>query len=41
MDFAVDVHMNNNQSLMTEYCSYPTKIGGSTLDGILPGRGKI
>ena len=33
--------MCNNQSLMTEYCLYTTRIGGSTLDGISPGRGKI
>ena len=35
------MHVCNDQSLMTEYHTHPTKIGGLTSDGILPGREKI
>ena len=35
------MHVCNDRSLMTEYRTHPTKIGGSTSDGISPGRGKI
>lgn len=41
VDFTPDIHMCNNWSLMTEYCIHSTRIGGSTLDRILPDRGKI
>ncbi len=41
MDSANDVHVYNNRSLITEYHTHPTRIGGSTSDGISPSRGKI
>lgn len=36
-----DVHVCNDRSLMTEYYERPTRIGGSTVDGSSPGRGRI
>ena len=41
VDSAADVHVCNDRSLMTEYREHPTKVGGSTSDGVSPGRGKI
>ena len=31
----------NDRRLMIDYCEHPTKVGGSTCDGISPGRGKV
>lgn len=41
MDSAADVHVCNEKSLMMGYQELPTKIGGSTSDGISPGRGSV
>ena len=41
VDSATNVHVCNNQLLITEYRERPTKIGGSISDGVSPGRGKI
>ncbi len=41
MDSAADVHVCNDQRLMTEYTEKPTRVGGSTADGVSPGRGKV
>lgn len=41
VDSAADVHVCNDRSLMTEYYERPTRIGGSTADGMSPGRGKV
>ena len=41
VDSAADVHVCNHRSLMTEYHDEPTRIGGSTADGVSPGRGKV
>lgn len=41
VDSAADVHVCNDQDLMTEYYNRPTRIGGSTSDGVSPGRGKL
>lgn len=41
MDSAADVHVCNDLRLMTGYSANPTRVGGSTSDGILPGRGTV
>ena len=41
MDSAADVHVCNDFRLMTGYLANPTRVGGSTSDGILPGRGIV
>lgn len=41
MDSTTDVHMSNDQSLMTEYYMHPIRIGRTTSNGILPSRRKI
>ena len=41
VDSAADVHVCNNQSLITKYCAHTTRIGRSTSHGISPGREKI
>ena len=41
VDSAADVHVCNDKSLMTEYKEQPTNVGGSTSNGISPGRGKV
>ena len=41
VDLAADIHVCNNQLLMTEYQEQPTKIGRSTSDRISPSREKI
>ncbi len=35
------MHVCNDQRLMTEYTEKPTKVGGSTSDGVSPGKGKV
>ena len=37
----LDVHVCNDRDLMTEYYDKPIRIGGSTSDGVSPGRGKV
>lgn len=39
MDSAADVHVCNDLRLMTNFLENPTRVGGSTSDGISPGRG--
>ena len=41
MDNAVDVHMYNNLKFLIEYLARPTKVVGSTSDGILQGYGTV
>lgn len=41
VDSAADVQVCNDRILMTEYHDKPTRIGGSTADGVSPGRGKV
>lgn len=41
MDSAADVHVCNDKHLMTEYRELPTRVGGSTSNGVSPGRGKV
>ena len=41
MDSAADVHVCNDFRLRTGYLANPIRVGGSTLDGILPGRGTV
>ena len=41
VDSAADVHMCNDKSIMTVFQNRPTKVVGSTLDRISPGRGTI
>ena len=41
MDSAADVHVCNDFRLMTGYLANPTRVGGSTSDSILPGRGTV
>lgn len=41
VDSAVDVHVCNDKQLMHDYTERPTRIGGSTLEEVLPGRGKV
>lgn len=41
MDSAADVHVCNDLRLMTDYLANPTRVGGSTSDGISPGRGTV
>lgn len=41
MDSAADVHVCNDQRLMTDFTEKPTKVGGSTADGVSPGRGTV
>ena len=37
----VDVHICNDKRLMYKYMERPTRIGGSTSEGVLLGRGKV
>ena len=41
MDSAADVHVCNDKQLMHDYTERPTRIGGSTSEGVSPGRGKV
>lgn len=41
VDSGADVHVCNDLDLMTEYHERPTQIGGSTSNGVSPGRGKV
>lgn len=41
MDSAADVHVCNDLRLMTDFHNNPTKVGGSTSEGISPGRGTV
>ncbi len=41
VDSAADVYVCNDKELMTDYCKRPTRIGGSTSDGISTGRVKV
>ena len=41
MDSAADVHVSNDLRLMTDFKENPTRVGGSTSDGISPGRGNV
>ena len=41
IDSAADVHVCNDKSIMMEYQERSTKVGGSTSDGVSPGRGKV
>lgn len=41
VDSAADVHMYNNKSIMTVFQNRPTKVVGSILDRVLPGRGTV
>lgn len=41
VDSAADVHVCNNKSIMAEFQERPTKVGGSTSDGVSPGRGTV
>lgn len=41
MDSAADVHVCNDLRLMTGFTENPTRVGGSTSDGISPGRGTV
>ncbi len=41
VDSVAGVHVCNDQSLMTGYHDKPTRIGGSTANGVSPGRGKV
>lgn len=38
MDSAVDIHVCNDRRLMTDFTERPTRVGGSTADGVSPGR---
>ena len=41
VDSAADVHVYNDLALMIEYRELPTRIGGSTSNGVSPGRGRV
>lgn len=41
VDTATDVHVCNNQRLITEYTKKHMRVGGFIADGILPGGGNI
>lgn len=41
VDSATDIHIYNDKSNMIEYQDYPTQVGRSTSDGVLPGKSKI
>lgn len=41
MDIAADVYICNDLRLMTDFTERPTGVGGSTSDGVPPGRGKV
>lgn len=41
MDSAADVHVFNDFTIMTDYHKQPTNVGGSTSEGIFPGRGNV
>ncbi len=41
MDSAGDVHVCNDLRLMTDFAERPTRVGGSTSDGVSPGRGTV
>lgn len=41
VDSAADVHVCNDKRLMHDYTERPTRIGGSTSERVLPGRGKV
>lgn len=41
LDSAADVHVCNDKQLMHEYIDRPIRIGGSTSEGVSPGRGKV
>lgn len=38
---AADMHICNNQRLITKYTEKPIRVGGSTANGISPSRGKV
>ncbi len=38
MDSAADVYVCNDLKLMTNFAERPTRVGGSTSDGVSPGR---
>ena len=39
MESDVDVHVRNDLRLMTDFAERSTRVGGSTSDGVSPGRG--
>ena len=41
VDSAADVHVCNDKQLMHDYTERPTRIGGSTSEGVSSGRGKV
>ncbi len=41
MDSAVDVHVCNDWRLMTDFIEKPMRVGGSTANGVSPGRGTV
>ena len=41
MDSTADVYVCNDFRLITDYLANPTRVGGSTSDGISPGRGTV
>lgn len=41
MDSAADTYVCNDLRLMTDFIEKPTKVGGSTADGVFPDRGIV
>lgn len=41
MDSAADIHICNNRRLMTDFTEKQTRVGGSTTNGVSPGRGTV
>ena len=41
IDSAANVYVRNNLRLMTDFAERPTRVGGSTSDGVSPGRGTV
>ena len=41
IDSAANIHVCNDLRLMTDFLENPTRVGGSTSDGISPGRGTV
>lgn len=41
IDSTTNIHVHNNQRLMIEYLGKPTRVKGSSTDGISPNRRKV